>query len=88
MTHTNNATALTGERLWLGLQLMVEAFRRARAAGLAEREVAYVGTAGNDAASYSLDAPGRMPAGACRSFEFDDELPAFVEQVVCEREAT
>lgn len=85
----HKATALTGERLWLGMQLMVEAFRRARVAGLGQHALAYVGTAGQEAAAYSLDAPDVLPAGACRSFEFDDDdLPAVVEQVVCEREGT
>jgi hypothetical protein len=83
----HKATALTGERLWLSTQLMLEAFHRAWAAGLDQREMAYVGTAWQEAAAYSLDAPCVLPAGACRSFEFDDDdLPAVVEQVVCGRE--
>lgn len=87
MTPVYIAREVPGDRLWLGVQLMVEAFRRARPRVPAV-DMAHIGSAACDDAAYSLDAPGTFPAGACRSYFFDDDdLPAVVEQVVCEREA-
>lgn len=77
MTYAHTAIDLTGERRWLGMQLTLEAWRRS------SWTYQYPAAA---AAGDCLDAPNILPAGGCRSFEFDDpDMPAIVEQIVCER---